>query len=301
MTVDTRPDWTLLRSFVEVVRTGSLTAAARILGTTQPTVGRHVRQLEALAGDVLFDRRDARLIPTERALDLFPWAERVEGEVTALGRAFALPVAGIAGPVRITTSETFAAHVLPGMLVPLIEAHPGLSIEIAASDEVQDLVRRDADLAIRFVRPKQPNLVARKVGGVEIGLYATKALLDRTGRPDGPRDLLAHRIISSVGGAEVNAFAAAHGIAAEMAPPALRVDSMPVRMAMVRAGLGIGPLHRWLADPDDVLERVLPDLVLRTLPIWMVAHSDLARSRRLRVAFDHLADALTERFSTRST
>ena len=290
------PDWTLLRSFVEVVRTGSLTAAARSLRTTQPTVGRHVRQLEARAGDALFDRRDGRLVPTERAAELFPWAERVAGEVLALGRAFALPVAALSGPVRITTSEVFAVHVLPALIAPLLGEHPGLSIEIAASDAVEDLVRRDADLAVRFVRPQQPDLLARRVGWVELGLYASPDYLKERGRPASVGDLDGHCIVGSAAGDEVRAFLDEHGIEASAATMAARGDSLLVRMAAIQAGLGIGPVHRWLADGDDALERVLPDVAPPSLPLWLVAHGDLARSRRLRVVFDHLANELAVRF-----
>lgn len=290
------PDWLLIRSFVEVVRLGSLTAAARALRTTQPTVGRHVRQLEEMAGDALFERHGTRMVPTERARDLFPWAERIAGEVTALGRAFALPVADPSGPVRITTSEVFGTHLLPELVAPLIDAHPGLTAEIVATDAVSDLVRRDADLAIRFVRPDAPDLVARRVGGVKIGLYAARSYLDRAGRPHAPADLMRHRILSSLTGDEVRVFAAAHDIGAAGASVPLRSDSLLVRRAAVRAGLGIGPMHVWLADADPVLERVLPALVVQTLPIWMVAHGDLSRSCRLRLVFDHLCTTLHERF-----
>ena len=288
-----------MRSFVEVVRTGSLTAAARNLATTQPTVGRHIRQLEQRAGDAMFDRRDSRLVPTERALELFGWAERVAGEVTALGRAFALPVADLSGPVRVTTSEVFAVHVLPGLIGPLLNEHPGLSIEIAASDAVEDLVRRDADLAIRFVRPQQPDLLARRVGTVELGLYAAPRYLAERGRPASVGDLHGHRIVGSASGDEVRAFLNEHGAdamkAAAIVLPA-RGDSLLVRMAAIRAGLGIGPMHRWLADGNEAFERVLPNVDLPSLPIWLVAHGDLARSRRLRVVFDRLASELAARF-----
>ena len=293
---DALPDWTQLRSFVEVVRTGSLTAAARNLRTTQPTVGRHIRQLEKRAGDALFDRRDGRLVPTERASELLPWAERVADEVVALGRAFALPVAALSGPVRVTTSEVFAVHVLPALIAPLLDEYPGLLIEIAASDAVEDLVRRDADLAVRFVRPQQPDLVARRVGWVELGLYASPDYLKERGRPTSVGDLDGHRIVGSASGDEVRAFLDEHGIEASAATMAARGDSLLVRMAAIQAGLGIGPVHRWLADRDDALERVLPDVALPTLPVWLVSHGDLARSRRLRVVFDHLANTLSDRF-----
>ena len=290
------PDWTLIRSFVAVAREGTLTGAARALGTTQPTVGRHLRQLEERAGDALFDRRGTCLVPTQRALDLLPWAERVAGEVTALGRALALPVADLSGPVRITTSEVFGVHLLPALIAPLIEAHPGLTVEIAASDAVADLVRRDADLAVRFTRPRQPDLLARRVGECGIGLYASRAYLDRAGRPERLADLARHAIVASADAAEVMAFARAHGIDPAGTPMPARSDGTLVRMAMVRAGLGIGPLHTWLAAGDGAIERVLPEVVVRTLPIWLVAHGDLSRSRRLRAVFDHLAAALHEQF-----
>lgn len=290
------PDWTLVRSFIAVMREGSLTAAATVLGTTQPTVGRHVRDLERLTGDALFERHGQRLVPTERAQELFENAVRVERDMTALGRAFVEPLGAVAGTVRVTTSEIFAVHVLPDLLRPLLERHSELTIEVISSNAVDDLVRRDADIAVRFVRPVQPDLVARTVGEIALGLYASASYIEANEEPHSLPALLEHRMVTAPGAPEVRAFARERDIAFDRLRFALQSDSLLVRQSAVRAGIGIGPLHRWIGDSEASLTRVLPNLALPPLPIWLTSHADLKRSRRLRMVFDHIADGLKERF-----
>lgn len=290
------PNWTLMRSFMAVMRAGSLTRAAAALGTTQPTVGRHMRTLEHAAGDALFDRQGQHLVPTERARDLYARARDVERDVTALARAFAAPLDAVGGTVRVTTSEIFAVHVLPPLLGPLLDRHPTLALEVVSSNTVEDLLRRDADVAVRFVRPSQPDLVARKVAEVPLGLYAARAYVERHGLPTSLDGLAGHRLVAEPGGPEIRAFLEPRGVPLDRLHLALQSDSLLVRQGAVRAGLGIGPLHRWIGDADPALSRVLPSLDLPALPVWLTAHADLNRSQRLRVVFDHLARTLGEQF-----
>lgn len=291
-------DWPLIRSFIAVMRAGTLTGAARLTGATQPTLGRHIRKLETRSGDVLFIRQAGRMTPTDRARELFRWAQALEQDVAALGRAFALPTLEMPGTVRITTSHIFAVHVLPDLLGPLLSANAGLEVEVFANDSLDNLVRRDADIAIRFVRPEQPELVARKVGDIAIGLYATRQYLDKAGRPQGMRDLAGHAFATSLTGDEFRAVARSLGADAEGPQLRVRSDSLLVQNAAVRAGLGIGALQQWLAARDLDLEPVLPQLSLPKLPLWLAAHNDLNRSRRLRVVFDALHAGLSARFRT---
>lgn len=290
----TEAGWRLVRSFVAVMKAGTLTGAARLLGTTQPTVGRHVRELERLAGETYFLRRGNRLEATDHARAMFSRALDVEGAVTALARELAEPMRSRA-TVRLTTSTVFGTHLLPRLLPALLARASGVEIEIIATDAVQDLHRRDADIAVRFVAPTQPDLIARRVGFVALGLYATRAYLDRHGRPSTPADLSRHVLIASRDGAEVRTVAERLGVLPPERLP-VRSDEFLVRHGLVRSGLGIGACQDWLAALAPELERVLPGVEAARLPVWLVAHEDLRRSRSLRLVHDALAEELGRMF-----
>lgn len=289
-------DWRLVRAFVAVMQAGTLTGAARALGTTQPTVGRQVRALERLAGETYFLRRGNRLEPTDHARAMLARALDVERAVTGLTRAMAQPTPDRA-TVRLTTSTVFGTHLIPRLLPAVMARAPGVEIEVIATDLVEDLHRRDADIAVRLVAPAQPDLIARRVGWVAIGLYATPAYLDAHGRPATPADLASHALIASRDGAEVRRVAERLGLAPPSRMP-IRSDAFLVRDALVRAGLGIGPCQDWLAALVPGLERVLPDVEAARLPVWLVAHEDLRRSRSLRAVRDGLADTLQRMFGS---
>ncbi len=284
-------DWTLIRAFIEVMRAGTLSAAARSLGAAQPTLGRQIRRLEALSGEPLFLRRGRELQPTDRARTLYEAAGQLEAEVTALGRAFSAGARG-SGLVRITTSELFALYVLPRLLPPLLETDAGLEVEIVASDRLENLVRRDADIAIRFARPTQPELIAAKLGDISFGLYATEALFDRHGEPASLSDLLGWPWVSSADGSEVLDAFRDKGLALDPARLRLRAENLPLRLAAVEAGLGVGAVSDWMARRRPALKPVLPGMRVFTLPAWIVAHDDLHRSPRLRLVFDELRTAI---------
>jgi len=288
---DDQADWRLVRAFVAVMRTGNLTRAAHLLATTQPTVGRQIRELERLAGETYFLRRGNRLEPTEHARVMFARAVDVEGAVTALARDLAAP-ARAKGTVRLTTSTTFGVHLLPRILPALMRKAPGVEIEIIATDLVQNLHRRDVDVAIRLVAPTQPDLIARRMGFVSIGLYATTAYLNRHGRPLRPQDLSDHLLIADRDGSEIVAAANRLGIVPLPAPQTLRSDELLVRDGLMRAGLGIGTCHVWLADRAPELERVLPETDVARLPVWLIAHEDVRRSSSLRAVYDGLTEEL---------
>ena len=287
-------DWRLVRSFVAVMKAGTLTGAARALGTTQPTVGRHVRELERLAGETYFLRRGNRLEPTDHARAMLARAFDVEGAVTVLARELAQPTRARA-TVRLTTSTTFGTHLVPRLLPGLLAAASGVEVEIAATDDVQDLHRRDADLAVRLVAPVQPDLIARRVGTVVVGLYATRGYLDRHGRPGTPAGLRDHAVIASRDGAEVRTLAERLGFPFPQRLP-VRSDEFVVRHGLLLAGLGVGACQDWLAALSPELERVLPGIEAARLPVWLVAHEDLRRSRSLRLVHDALLEELVRLF-----
>jgi DNA-binding transcriptional LysR family regulator len=189
------PGWDLYRSFLAVLRLGSLSAAARTLGLTQPTLGRHIAELEAALGQPLFVRSQMGLSPTEAAQSLAPSAEAMEAAAAAFLRTASGGLDEAKGIVRLTASEFVGVEVLPPILTAFREAHPAIAIELAISDTNQDLSRRDADIAVRMARPTQAALVARRLGDVGIGLYAHRRYVARHGLPKTPGELPAHTII----------------------------------------------------------------------------------------------------------
>ena len=286
------PDWSLYRSFLSVLRTGSLSAAAREEGLTQPTVGRHVDALEKVLGVPLFTRSQHGLTPTEAALELQPYAESLEATAAALVRA-AVGRAGTRGTVRITASEVVGAEVLPAILTQVHELHPEITIELVLSNRTEDLLQREADIAVRMVRPTQQALLARHVGDVELGLHARRDYLERRGVPTSLDDLRKHTLI---GFDRENAFirsVRAGGLPIERGMFALRSDSDLAQLAALRAGFGIGVCQVGLARRSADLVRVMAKSFLFKLEVWIVMHSDLRSSARCRVAADALAAGLT--------
>ncbi len=177
------PNWDELRTFVEVARDGSLTGAARRLGLTQPTVGRHIDALEVALGLTLFTRSPRGLTPTPAAWALEPHVEAMAAAAAALGRAASGEAAADRGVVRITASDVIGCEVLPPILATFHAEHPGIAIELVLTNRNEDLARRDADIAVRMVRPTQSGLVARRIGASRIGLYAHRDYVARFGAP----------------------------------------------------------------------------------------------------------------------
>jgi DNA-binding transcriptional LysR family regulator len=286
------PDWSLYRSFLSVLRTGSLSAAARDEGLTQPTVGRHVDALEKALGVSLFTRSQHGLTPTEAALELQPYAESLEATAAALVRA-AVGRAGTRGTVRITASEVIGAEVLPPILTRLHAAHPEITLELVLSNRTEDLLQREADIAVRMVRPTQQALLARHVGDTELGLHARRDYLERRGVPSSLAELREHTLI---GFDHENAFirsVRAGGFPVERGMFALRSDSDLALLAALRAGFGIGVCQVGLARRSTDLVRVMAKSFLFKLEVWIVMHSDLRSSARCRVVADALAAGLT--------
>lgn len=286
--------WELYRTFLGVLDEGSLSGAARLLGITQPTAGRHVAALEQSLGIVLFTRSQTGLLPTEAAQSLRPYAEAMQSTAAALERA-----AGgqggdgiVKGTVRISCSDVIGIEVLPPILAGLHEAHPQLRIELVLTDKLQDLLRREADIAVRMVQPKQEQLIARHVGDIELGLHARRDYLERRGTPRRPEELAGH---ATIGYDQPSAWVrqaekALHGMRREVFT--LRSDSNVAQLALIRAGAGIGMCQVPLARRDASLVRLLPKLFTLPLPTWVTMHEDLRSSPRCRVAFDALVEGL---------
>jgi len=289
----TEPGWDLYRTFLAVARERSLSGAARALGLTQPTVGRHVDALEQALGFQLFTRSQHGLTPTEAAEELRPYAESLAATAASLLRAASTPGDALRGTVRITTSEVVGAEVLPPILTALREQHPRLAIELVLSNVLEDLLRRDADIAVRMAKPTQGALRVKHLGVIEVGLHAHRCYLAAHGMPARLEDLAHHALIGfdketapirsmlkRVGGFSRASFT-------------LRANSDLAQLAAIRAAYGIGFCQVRLAQRDGDLQRVLPQAVTLTLDTWLAMHEDLRTSRRCRVVFDALADGLS--------
>jgi DNA-binding transcriptional LysR family regulator len=288
------PGWDLYRSFLAVFRLGSLSAAARELELTQPTLGRHIQELEAALGQALFTRSQAGLSPTHAALQLHPHAEAMASAAAALLRAASGARDEPEGVVRLTTSEVMGVEVLPPLLTAFREAHPGIVIELSLSNANQDLLRRDADIAVRMARPTQSALLARRLGSVPVGLFAHHRYLARHPAPKSLEELArGHTII----GFDADAIAARSfrlsGLPITRDLFAFRSDSDHAQLAAMRAGFGIAGCQKRIAARDRNLVAVLPKAVGFDLEMWLVMHEDLRTSRRVRLLYDHLAGALS--------
>ena len=295
--------WELYRTFLSVLNEGSLSGAARSLGITQPTAGRHVAALEKALGLALFTRSPTGLLPTEAALALRTQAEAMESTAASLERTAASQGDGIRGIVRITASDVIGVEVLPPILGQLRREHPDLQIELALTNQLQDLLRREADIAVRMTPPKQEMLIARRVGKIELGLYATRQHLEDHGVPRNIDELSRHTL---VGFDTENAFIrtarkSLPGLSRELF--ALRSDSDLALLALIRAGAGLGvcqvPLARRAgAEP---LVRVLPRQISLWLETWITMHEDLRNRPSCRVTFEALVAGLQRHVAAGST
>jgi DNA-binding transcriptional LysR family regulator len=287
------PTWDLYRSFLAVLRHGSLSAAAREVGATQPTVGRHIDQLERAFGVSLFTRSPGGLAPTDAARALRPHGEAMESAAAALERAASGAASGDRGTVRIAASTVVGAEVLPPVLRQLRDEHPGLVLELALSNRVEDLLRRDADVAVRMVRPEQSALLARRIGEVRIGLYATADYVRRHGMPRTVEAMAGHTLIGfdrddlTVRGVDVG------GIKVTRELFSLRCDNDLAQLAALRAGVGIAACHAPIARAAGLVP-VLHETIGFPLDIWVVMHEDLKASRPVRLVFDALAAGLAD-------
>ncbi|WP_418123684.1 LysR family transcriptional regulator [Variovorax sp. 160MFSha2.1] len=286
--------WELYRSFLGVLREGSLSGAARALGITQPTAGRHVAALEEALGVVLFTRSQTGLLPTEVALALRTHAEAMESIAASMERAATSQGEGVRGVVRVSASEVVGTEVLPPIITQLREAHPALKVELVSTNRVQDLLRREADIAVRMVRPRQEQLVARRIGNIELGFHAHRDYIARHGTPRNLDDLPAHTVI---GYDQPPAFVRAAGKSIRNFTRdtfSLRADSDLAQLALIRAGAGIGVCQVGLAKRDPALVRLMPRAFSLKLDTWVTMHEDLRNSPRCRVAFDALVEGLVQ-------
>lgn len=285
-------DWSLVRSFLAVLDHGSLLGAARQLNASQPTIGRHVTELENHLGIVLFDRTGRGLIPTESALRLAESARVMQIGADQLARSAMGAEQSNAGTVRISASQPIACFALPAVLAQMRLTLPQVQIELVASNSVSNLLKREADIAIRMVQPEQATLVARKIGKVAIRACAHQDYLRRRGVPRQPADLLSHDLIGSDRNDEILKGFTAMGFGVTRENFAFRTDDLIVVWQAVRAGLGIGFVSEHLIRTDPVVVPVLSKLAIEPLPVWLAVHREIRTNKRIRAVYDFLSDTL---------
>lgn len=291
-------DWSLVQGFLAVAETGSLSAAARKLGTSQPTLGRRVRAAEAALGAELFRRHPKGLALTETGKAILPAAQTMR---EAAGR-IALVAAGqdraLEGTVRITASVAMAHFVLPPILAGLRRDEPGIQLDLVASDSSENLMFREADIAIRMYRPKQQDMVARHLGDIPLGIYAARSYLDRAGRPQSLEDLRGHDWIGFDREERmIREMRHLLGWPVERDFFAARTDDQAANWQLVRAGLGIGIGQIPAATADPLVERLLPEIRLPHLPVWLAAHETVRRVPRVARVWRALVEGLTAAIS----
>jgi DNA-binding transcriptional LysR family regulator len=285
-------DWNQVRAFLATAEEGSLSAAARALGQTQPTLGRQVAALEEALGVALFDRAGRTLVLTDPGKNLLAHARAMRDAAGRLSLAASGQSQEIAGLVRITATEIVAACVLPPFLRDLRAAAPALELSVVASDQLRDLQRREADIAIRHVRPTQPDLIVRLVCETTASLWAAREYLDRRGRPETTEDAAFHDFIGF--GDDDRMIVFLQGLGLPLTPASFPTGSAngAATWAFLCQGLGISVMADHLARRTPGLERVLPGLPPVRFPVYLIAHRELHSSRRIRLVFDRLADFL---------
>jgi DNA-binding transcriptional LysR family regulator len=287
-------NWNLLRSFIAVAEGGSLSAAARNGQVSQPTLGRHISELEDGLGVLLFERHRRGLRLSERGTELYARARPMRSAFDGVRRLASGLSEELEGTVRISASEVVATYALPTAMAALRADHPGIQLEIVADNRVTNLLRRDADVAVRMLRPTQPELIARQVAEAGLGLYAAPRYLRSQGVPGSVDEAFgAPHTVLGLDRDDLHLRAlSALGRTAHREDFAVRSDGQALHVELAVAGVGIAGIQHAVAAARGGLERVLPDLVLPSLPVWLVAHADLHRSPRIRIVYERLASHL---------
>lgn len=285
-------DWTLLRAVGAVADHGSLSAAAAALGQSQPTLGRQVRAAEGALGQPLFRRHARGLEPTEFCRMVLPAATQMQEAARRVALLAAGEAPDASGRVRLTASVFVTTHILPPILAQIRAAHPKIALDVVASDTTENLLFHEADIALRMYRPTQLDMITRHLGDLPLGLYASRAYAEAHGVPESLDDLRDHgmvgydrddRIIRAI---------------REMGMPVTRnwftttTDDQVAYWNFVLAGCGVGVGQRVVAERTEGIVRVLPELELPSLPVWLTAHQRLRHQPRVAAVWEMLAEGV---------
>lgn len=293
------PDWALWRSFAAVIEEGSLSAAARVLGLSQPTLGRHIEALEETLQTALFDRHLKGLAPNDAALRIYEQVQTAklaltEAELMAEGATTAL-----AGTVRITASTVMSHYILPKLIRQVRDDFPSIQIEIVPSDSPENLLLRESDIAIRMFRPTQLELVTKKIGETPVSATAHADYLGKRGEPTEIGELTQHDLIGFDRSDLLISTARQMGFEMKRGDFGLRTDNQTLMFELIKAGLGIGFAQNLLIEETPGLKPILPQLKIPPLEIWLTTHRELFTSARIRAIYDRLSELMRIRFATK--
>jgi DNA-binding transcriptional LysR family regulator len=287
-------DWNRARAFLVTAEEGSLSAAARALDMTQPTLGRQVSALEAELGISLFERTNSGLVLTKSGADLLAQVKAMGDAATNLSRLASGHAETVEGSVCISATQMIAAFILPPIIEKLRHLWPKIEIEIIASSDTSDLSRREADIAIRNYRPTQQELIAKRVQNTFGHLYASKRYIQNLAHRTSPQDLNNAVFLGTDRSNSVISYLNKFGFDLNSSNFPVIVANHLVQWQMVKQGIGIGFMATDIGDAEPLVERVLPTFPAFKKETWLVAHRELKTSRRLRVVFDCLATELSE-------
>jgi DNA-binding transcriptional LysR family regulator len=285
-------DWSLVQAFLAVAETGSLSAAARQLNASQPTLGRQIRAIEEQLGADLFHRKARGLSLTETGAAILGPARVMRdamGQIalTAAGRAERLE-----GTVRITSSVAMSVFQLPTILASIRQAEPQIALELVPDDSTTNLLYREADIAVRMYRPTQLDLVTRHLGDLPLGVFAAKSYLDRRGTPQVATDLLVHDVIGFDQSRLIEEAFRQVGFDLGRDFFKMRCDDSIAYWQLIRAGCGIGFVQRNLGAADPLVQELALGFPLPVLPVWLTAHEAMRGTPRIRRVWDLLAEGL---------
>ena len=287
-------DWALLHTFLVVMDTGGLVAAAASIGLSQPTLGRHIDSLETQLGVSLFERAGRGLQPTQAAIAVAPHVRRMQAAADDVMFTLKQTASMLEGTVRLSCSRGVAAYCVPTLLTELKSSQPHIQVELIASDEQSNLLRREADIALRLVRPTQKGLITQKLGELPFGVYAHSRYLSLRGTPQVPADLLNHALIGFDRFDQIIQGFAKAGFAVSPSQFALRTDDAVTYWEALRSGFGIGFLASHIASQDPQVQRILPSMRLPALPVWLTTHREVHGNANIRYVYDFLAQALSK-------
>ena len=288
----TELDWNQLKAFLATAEAGSLSAAARKLGLTQPTLSRQVAAIEKHMGVTLFERVGKAMALTSTGLDLLEHARAMGAAAEALTLAATGRSQAVDGVVSVSATDAVAAYLLPPLVRRLHDESPGIAVEVISSNAFSDLLRREADIAIRHVKPEQPELIARLVREASAGFYASEDWVRIHGHPHTAADALGVPFVGSDRSGQYLAFLRRHGLALNESNFSCYADHSVPSWSLVRHGMGIGAMMDEIARDTPGVVRVLDDVPPVKFPIWLVSHRELRTSRRIRVVFEALAQGL---------
>lgn len=283
-------NWNWIRAFVAVAETGSLSGAAEQLQQSQPTLSRQIQQLESATGHLLFRRTTRGLTLTEQGEQLLRSARDMEEAANRFNRQLSGQSTHLSGDIRLSTSELIGFYLMPPAIRQFQQQWPDVRIDLVLTNQVSSLSKGEADMALRTFRPKQPDLVVKRVAEIELGFFAHRDYLTQFGIPESLEDLYSHRLIGPDQDESWLQIARSRGLQISRQDFSLRTDSLLLQLAMLRSAAGIAPTHVPLARQWPDLIQVLPDLAIEPIPLWLVCHGDVQHNARVRVLQQFLID-----------